>query len=180
MNIIEPNYTYTGWEISPDCLIRLQELLASKNTTKLDIVEFGSGKSTDVLLSFIQTNSIPGVFDSFDADPDWANSYAKIRNIVSYDGRPICFGNDYSFYDIKEGDLRSNNYDLVILDGHHGHGRSVAWKILRNRLSSGCLVLIDDYDHYPFVEDFQKLFPNSKLIEQHWEPMSRWCIYEIV
>jgi hypothetical protein len=180
MKIITPNYNYTGWEISPDCLMFIQELIVEKNLTKLDIVEFGSGKSTELLLSFKSANAIPGVFDSFDADPVYASSYAKIRNIVSYDGRPVCFGNDYSFYDIREGDLTSNGYNLVVLDGHHGHGRSIAWKFLKDRLGIGCLVVIDDYDHYPFVEDFKKIFPNNRLIKEHWETSNRWVIYEIV
>jgi hypothetical protein len=180
MKIITPNYDYTGWEISPDCLIRLQELLVDKNPTRLDIVEFGSGRSTEVMSIFVSTNSIPGVLDSFDADQNYAHSLAKIRTIIPYDDRPVCFGNDYSFYDIKEEDLTSSKYDLVILDGHHGHGRSVAWKLLQDRLEIGCLVLIDDFDHYPFIEDFVKTFPNSKLITQHWEQTTRWVIYEII
>lgn len=180
MKIITPNYEYTGWEISSNCLIFLQELLIEKNPNKLDIVEFGSGKSTEVMSLFVSTNSIPGVLDSFDAHPIYAHPLAKIRTIIPYDDRPVCFGNDYSFYDIKEEDLTSSKYDLVILDGHHGHGRSVAWKILKTKLSIGCLVLIDDFDHYPFREDFVAEFPNSKLVVQHWEQTTRWCIYEII
>lgn len=178
MQIITPDYNYTGWEISPDCLIHLQELIIQKNSTKLDIVEFGSGKSTEILLSFKRFNSIPGVFDSFDAEEQFAHPYAKLRNIKSYDGRPISFGNDYSFYDLLSDDLRSNDYDLVILDGHHGHGRSVAWEYLKDKLAVGCLILIDDFDHYPFVEDFKKIFPNNRLIKQHHEHNNRWVIYE--
>lgn len=178
MQIIKPEYKYTGWELSHNALITIQEKIVEKNPTKVDVIEFGSGSSTKVINDFLISNSIPGFLDSFDADPQFANPLARIRNIVSFDGRPISFGNDYSFYDLQETDFRSNNYDLVILDGHHGHGRSKAWDFLRNRLAKGCLVLIDDYDHYPFVEDFLKVFPHSKLVKQHWEPMNRWCLYE--
>ncbi len=179
-HLIAPDFEYSGWEISPACLIEIQEILIKKNLSKLDIVEFGSGKSTDVLMKFKNINSIPGVFNSFDADPQFANPYAKIREVISYDGRPISFGNDYAFYKLEDGDLESKDYDLVILDGHHGHGRSVAWSYLKDRLGIGCIVVIDDYDHYPFVQDFEKTFPNSKLIKQHWAHNERWIIYEIV
>lgn len=177
---ITPNFDYSGWELSPDCLLKIQDILIQKETQKLDVVEFGSGKSTRVILDFIKENNIPGVLDSFDADPQFAHPQAKIREIVSCDGRPISFGNDYAFYKLEEGDLRSNSYDLVILDGHHGHGRSVAWKYLKDRLSVCCVVVIDDYDHYPFVEDFVNSFPNSVLMASKYLVNERWVIYEIV
>jgi hypothetical protein len=186
--IIKPEFEYTGWELSPDCLITIQELLIEKARGPLlssrgfvmDIVEFGSGKSTQVLLDFIRINGIAGYFESFDADPTFAHPKAKIREIISYDGRPISFGNDYAFYNLRQDDLLSDSYNLVVLDGHHGHGRSVAWKYLENKLDIGCLVVIDDYDHYPFVEDFQKIFPNSRYVTGKTTEKERWVIYEII
>ena len=177
MKIISPEFEYTGWEIAPECLVHIQEILScvliekmigSPSPIKLDIVEFGSGKSTEVIYKFKEENNIPGVFDSFDADPNYAHPIAKIRDIKSYDGRPIQFGDDYSFYDIMEGDLTSSDYNLVILDGHHGHGRSAAWELLIGKLAKGCVVVIDDFDHYPFKEDFLKVFPDSVLLDNHW------------
>jgi hypothetical protein len=180
LDIVVPKYDYTGWEISPECLIFVQEYISSKKIKKLDIVEFGSGASTGVLLEFKETNEIPGVFDSFDCDVKYAHPYSNIRQIIPYDDRPVSFGNDYSFYKLHDGDLRSENYNLVILDGHHGHGRSVAWQHLKDKLANGCVVVIDDYDHYPFVEDFLREFPNAKELKRHWEDRNRWIVYEIV
>jgi hypothetical protein len=123
MEIIQPNYSYTGWEISWDGLICLQKKLIENRLTKLDIIEFGSGKSTEVLLSFKEKNNLPGVFNSFDCNPEFSHPISKIRNIISFDNtRPVIpFGDDYSFYDLKEEDFSSENYDLVVLDGNHGH-----------------------------------------------------------
>lgn len=180
MIITNPDYDYTGWELAPECLVKVQQLLVDKQITKLDIVEFGSGKSTEVISKFKQENDLPGVFDTFDADPQYAHPLAKIHKIRSYDGRPVEFGNDYSFYDLVDADFSSYQYDLVLLDGHHGHGRSAAWMYLQGRLSSGCLVVIDDFDHYPLVEDFLKEFPRSREICKYWEPTKRWVIYEII
>jgi len=180
MKIISPDPNYTGWEIAPECLVKIQEIIKEKQFKKLDIVEFGSGKSTETISRFKQENNIPGVIDSFDADLTYAHPLAKIRQIKSYDGRPIQFGNDYSFYDLEEGDLTSLEYNLVVLDGHHGHGRSVAWSYLKGRLANGCIVLIDDFDHYPFEQDFLKVFPGSILLDKHHEYDKRWLIYEVV
>lgn len=173
---------YTGWELSPYCLETIQEIIIERGYETLNIVEFGSGKSTDILLKFKEQEPYPfsGVFDSFDCDIKYAHPHANIREIISYDGRPVNFGNDYSFYNIREGDLRAERYQLVILDGHHGAGRSVAWKFLKGKLGRGTIVVIDDFDHYPFVEDFLKEYPNSEKIAERITHNERWVIYEIV
>jgi hypothetical protein len=180
--IIKPNFEYTGWELSPKCLETIQEEIIDRDFHNLNIIEFGSGKSTQVLLDFKNQEPYPfsGVLDTFDCDPKYAHPYANIREIISYDGRIVSFGNDYSFYDIREGDLRAERYNLVILDGNHGAGRSVAWNYLKDRLGRGTLVVIDDFDHYPFIEDFLKVFPNSKLIASTTDVKERWVIYEII
>lgn len=180
--LITPDYEYTGWEIAPECLVELQKLLISKKINTLNVVEFGSGKSTEVINKFKQENNLDGVIDSFDADPQYSHPIAKIRNIISYNGKPvISFSQqDYSFYEILDGDFSSSHYNLVILDGHHGHGRSVAWTYLNDRLDNGCLVVIDDYDHFPFVDEFLEKFPNSLIKAKQNEKNKKWVIYEIL
>lgn len=180
--LVEPTFEYTGWELPPECLFSVQKLLVEKKINKLNVVEFGSGKSTEVILQFKKQNNLSGVVDSFDADSTFSHPSAKIRNIISYNGTEVIdFGpNDYSFYDILDGDLRSSEYNLVLLDGHHGHGRSVAWRYLKKKLEIGCLVVIDDYDHFPFIQDFLNEFPNSILRIKHWENNKRWVVYEVV
>lgn len=177
---IQPDPDYTGWELSPRLLNVLQQILLRQNPSKLDVLEFGSGKSTQLLHDYKTTNNIPGVIDSFDADPKYAHPLAKIRKLKSYDGRPIQFGNDYAFYDLQESDFSSSKYNLVILDGHHGHGRSVAFDYMKGRLDRYCIVVIDDYDHYPFEKDFLNRFPDSKLLFRYYDNQDRHIIYEVI
>lgn len=177
---IFPDVGYTGWEISPKALLTLQEILLRSNPSKLDVLEFGSGKSTEVISLYKHKNNIPGVIDSFDADPQYAHPLAKIMKLKSYDGRSIQFGNDYAFYDLNDSDFSSSKYNLVIIDGHHGHGRSVAFDYMKGRLDRYCIVVIDDYDHYPFESDFLSRFPNSRLLIRNTEPNERYLIYEVI
>ena len=177
---IFPDTEYTGWEISPKAMLNLQEILLRNNPSTLNVLEFGSGKSTKILFSYKEKNNIPGVIDSFDADPQYAHPLAKIRKLKSYDGRPIDFGNDYAFYDLSNSDFSVSKYNVVIIDGHHGHGRSVAFDYMKGRLDRYCIVLIDDYNHYPFESDFLSRFPNSRLLVRNTEPNDRHLIYEVI
>jgi hypothetical protein len=61
------------------------------------------------------------------------------------------------FYDIKDEQL-PDVIDIMIVDGPHGNGRSIAFLHGINRLKSGSYVVIDDYNHYDFIEKFEKLF----------------------
>ena len=168
-------FKYSGWELAPNCLVKIQELLIEKNPRRLNIIEFGSGKSTEVMTNFCEVNNLPGCYDVFDASTEFAHELATIKPLKS-------FKNDeyYEFYDLEESDFSTSMYDLVILDGHHGHGRSQAFEFLKNKLAPGCLMVIDDFDHYSFVEDFEKMFPNSVLKYRFWEQNNRWIIYEIL
>ncbi|RAV04563.1 hypothetical protein [Paenibacillus sp. YN15] len=72
-----------------------------------------------------------------------------------------------AFYaDIETIPLEPASVDVLILDGPHGNGRSLAFPLLYGRLKRDALVLIDDYDHYPFVEDLRSLFQMEELARE--------------
>lgn len=175
------DFNYTGWELAPACLENIQELFCQKNLTKLDVLEFGSGKSTETMLKFISDNNIPGVYDVFDGVEEYKHPIAKLKPIVYYDKQVRWPINNvyypYIFYELTPTDFNSDNYDLVIIDGHHGHGRSEAYNWMLGRVLPGCLVVIDDHDHYPFLDNFKFNFPNSKLICDGG--VDKWIIFEI-
>ncbi|MGL4821298.1 MAG: hypothetical protein ACRC5C_15210, partial [Bacilli bacterium] len=63
--------------------------------------------------------------------------------------------------------------DVVLLDGPHGNGRSLAFPMLYDRLAPNALVLVDDHTHYPFEADLFALFHYETLYKntvdtQHW------------
>ena len=85
------------------------------------------------------------------------------------------------FYKIQEGDLPSD-IDLVLLDGPNGSGRSISALHLLGKARSGCLVMIDDCDHYPFLEDFQKVFNCEILVREKCEwihPLFSYCLLRL-
>jgi hypothetical protein len=63
-----------------------------------------------------------------------------------------------AFYDLGATGVPGPPVDLVILDGPHGNGRSLAYPLLADRLAIPCWLVLDDYDHYPFLDDLGKLF----------------------
>jgi len=76
-----------------------------------------------------------------------------------------------TFYSFTDVDLPT--VDAIILDGPHGNGRSLAFPLLYNKIKPGTIILIDDFDHYPFIYDISKLFVfdvlyASNIGKKHW------------
>ena len=74
--------------------------------------------------------------------------------------------------------LDKASVDVLIVDGPHGNGRSLAFPLFSQILKPDALVLIDDYDHYPFLEDLAKVFRYDEL---HLEPegTKRWSLVRL-
>jgi hypothetical protein len=145
-------YTYNGWGLSKECLQVLDKLIIEKSLTR--VLEFGSGQST----YFLEDMGIEYV--SFDDDLSYS---AKCSNVLIrplkqlseerfnetvtsgyYDANvfnslPIFTDKNprqqNCFYEIKDGDL-DGSFDLVILDGPNGNGRSIAFSAMRPFVSS--------------------------------------------
>ncbi len=66
-----------------------------------------------------------------------------------------------------------HSVDAIVVDGPNGSGRSLAYPLLFGALKPQALVLIDDFDHYPFVLDLARLYSFKPLAERthtikHW------------
>ncbi|RAV22928.1 class I SAM-dependent methyltransferase [Paenibacillus contaminans] len=62
--------------------------------------------------------------------------------------------------------LEPESIDAMIVDGPHGNGRSLAFLLFAAALKPGALVLIDDFDHYPFLADFGRVFRYEELYRE--------------
>ena len=174
-------YKYNGWGLSKEALKFLEDLV---NTHSLNrAIEFGSGQST----YFLEDLGVDYV--SFDNNPVYAAQTDKVvfRNLRQLDDNAFdsVITNKVSYFDIcnkfpqpEEVTLRTANcfygfepgdiegkFDLVIIDGPNGNGRSLAFNAIKNNLSPISYLFIDDYNHYPFIEHLKIMFPNSKLIK---------------
>lgn len=74
--------------------------------------------------------------------------------------------------------FEKNTVDVLVVDGPHGNGRSLAFPLFAPLLRPDALVLIDDYDHYPFLDDLGKVFRYDEL---HLEPAGskRWSLVRL-
>ncbi len=79
-----------------------------------------------------------------------------------------------AFYGVTADLIPSaHSVDAIVVDGPNGSGRSLAYPLLFSALKAQSLVLIDDFDHYPFVPDLARLYPFKMLAERthtskHW------------
>lgn len=93
-----------------------------------------------------------------------------------------------NFYDIKDGDI-FGLYDVFILDGPNGNGRNFSFLHLKNHMKSGGHVIIDDYNHYDFVDKFLSIFDADLIFKindrgnwvpgGNWERKGQFAIYKI-
>lgn len=56
--------------------------------------------------------------------------------------------------------------DVLIVDGPHGNGRSLAFPLFCRQLKPDALVLVDDFDHYPFLDDLERVFRFDELYRE--------------
>lgn len=78
-----------------------------------------------------------------------------------------------TFYgDFNLVDTKPSTYNALIVDGPHGNGRALSFPILANALTEDAVVLLDDFDHYPFLEYLGRIFHfqelDRKVELKHW------------
>ena len=81
-------------------------------------------------------------------------------NVTSVENKNTRLKN--AFYDLPQ---INEKFEAIILDGPHGNGRSMCFPLLKKCLLKGTIILIDDYDHYPFLSDLEKI-SSFKIIEE--------------
>jgi hypothetical protein len=78
-----------------------------------------------------------------------------------------------------EKDFAKEAIHGVILDGPNGSGRSLVFSWIMPYLAPNALVLIDDYDHYPFLDDLARL-RDYEMIHVSHKLGKRWCLLRLV
>lgn len=208
MNI--EKYKNDGWGLSRKCFEEIYELIRGHRLKS--IVEFGSGKSTEFFVDMIEDGFDLEII-SFDDSLEFATkvSHNKLNLIITdlietsdenfnkmFDRRiyystffekkttPIQTKQKNTFYKINDNQL-PNVIDLMVVDGPHGNGRSIAFLHGIGRLKKGSIVVIDDYNHYDFVDRFKTIFPTVELLFEsttgsinQWELGGNYVIFKIV
>ena len=177
-------YKNDGWGISEEGFKKILEVLNLIKFTKFEIyniLEFGSGISTQFFVDYIDEHNLKNVqITSFENEIQYMTKVThcqldlKMRNLVT------CNDNDYTemfnlkqydsykfneltskpttrqkncFYNIEAVDIPIS-IDFMLLDGPNGNGRNIAYLHTQNKLHDGSIVFIDDYNHYDFLEKF--------------------------
>jgi len=190
--------------------IQFDEILNILKKKKIKtVVEFGSGGSTQFLCLTRSHLNLDFNITSFDHSKDFSFKGdfpfldLKIRNLnkCSDDDFNRCFANSVypigdfhdcqneennfrvrnAFYNIDKNDL-PENIDLVILDGPNGNGRSLAFPLIKEKISDECWVMIDDSDHYDFVERCKETFETEvikSVKDQEIHQLFSYCLVKI-
>ena len=195
------------WGISLDGLSDIQSILDSDlhDHVNYNIVEFGSGFSTMFFLDYVISRRLVNVkITSFENRVEFA---AKIEHPqLDLQLRPLltCSDEDYDnmfdrriympqcmnwymdkpksrqkncFYQVRDGDLPAR-VDFVLLDGPNGNGRNISYLFLKDIVSPGAYVFIDDFDHYDFVDKFGLFFKYDIIIKRE-EKNDRYIILKV-
>lgn len=84
-----------------------------------------------------------------------------------------------AFYDLPLsffGALRP--IDGMIVDGPHGNGRSLAFPLFSKYLKPDAMILIDDFDHYSFLDDLGRVF-NYSVVTRRRIFNKRWVLVHL-
>jgi len=188
-------YQNDGWGISTSGFNQITEIFNKTNFNeyiKYNIVEFGSGFSTEFFVDYIQQNNLSKVtITSFENDTKFMTKarhpqlklnlrkliqcsdveYNNMFNNAEFNPFKVNFltaeptsRQKNCFYDIEDGDI-PESIDFMLLDGPSGNGRNLAFLHTKNSLHKDSIVFIDDYNHYDFVPKFKQLLNCIELFE---------------
>ncbi len=189
-------YSNDGWGLSHAAFSALQK--AMNTLPEIRAIEFGSGFSSQFLLDYAESAQKKLQIDSFDNDKEFKHPDATLVKLVA------CSKKNYEamfekaeidwdsfkkrwrkpktrqkncFYDLRNYPLKPN-YNLAIIDGPHGNGRNFAYLILKDRMKDG-FILIDDFNHYDFVETASSLF-KLKEIARTVSPKDNFVLVKVI
>lgn len=84
-----------------------------------------------------------------------------------------------AFYDFQPANsFAPASIDGLVLDGPNGSGRDLAFALLYTYLKSEAWILIDDFDHYPFLDGLGNLF-HYEVVHIQINAGKRWCLVQL-
>lgn len=197
-------YKNDGWGLSKKEFELLDGIIKSKlfhePNKKINIVEFGSGRSTEFLVDLINDHQLPLNIYSFDDSSEYAykgenpnlklfivplvectdESWEKMFNIKKYDSSlmilkesPVHTRQKNTFY-MVEDHMLPDEIDILIVDGPHGNGRSLAYLRCHEKMKNYSTVLIDDASHYPFYDHLKRLNDVLWILSEQHIKEDKW------
>lgn len=124
-----------GWSLVPE-----EGYLALKHCTfdeTFKILEFGSGRGTELLAQLLKEKGIPFEYHTIEHDASFEKEIDGVYFYL-YDTPPKQVSLPYDF----------PKFDLVIVDGPHGVCRADWYEKFQPYTRSGTVILVDDFHHY--------------------------------
>jgi len=197
-------YKNDGWGLSERAFQNIFDILNNMNSP-INIIDFGSGHSTEFLYDYKIKTKKEIYIDSFDDSKEYMHSKATLVPLVECSNKnfdkmisrkkllpdllkikttPVTTRQKNCFYDLSNITLKEN-YNLVLLDGPNGNGRSMAFLHLIDRLNKGSIVFIDDTQacdrkyNYDFCGIFNSIFDAEELISNEYDNKDSFKIFRI-
>jgi len=120
-----------GW--SMDQIPVLSALRAVTFVDKLSILEFGTGKSTELLAKLLRDKSVDYRYVSYENDPTFVCPDSSIETI---------------FWEVFPAQIVDGIFDLIINDGPNGVRRKLWYELHRKNVRPGTVLLLDGFYHY--------------------------------
>ena len=188
-------YTFNGWGLSKECMGQVTKIIDDFGLKRA--LEFGSGQSTYLL------EDLNMDYFSLDDNPEYKADSDKVvltelvklsdesfNQVINNEVRYVDIAFDFPitrtrhtrqhncFYDLRP-DTIVGEFDLVIVDGPNGNGRSIAFNVIQDHIDTFAYIVIDDYTHYPFVPHLRKIFKDITLVYTGQNPDDPFVIYKI-
>lgn len=192
------DYKNDGWGISKLGFQQLYELIKEIPKQEIRVLEFGSGMSTKFFSDLSKILGKKVLITSFDdsseymykdkSDPNVVVNLRKLEETDDAGFEQMFVDKQYDknrmklktsthlrnmFYSLEENDLEGS-YDVMLLDGPHGNGRSLAYLLTNEYLPDNSIVFIDDYTHYDFVDKFKTIFDSTQLFHHIGGNVDKW------
>lgn len=82
------------------------------------------------------------------------------------------------FYSVENIKIPNGKIDILVVDGPHGNGRSLAFAVFAKYFMEGTIILIDDVSHYPFLEMLSK-FVTFRILSTSFSLNKQWIVVRV-
>jgi hypothetical protein len=141
------------WSLNPQQMLVALNALDWSTIKHFNILEFGSGVGTTVLAELLLKKGIRFTYHSYEMAKKYVVQHHAVQGIYA------------PTFPAK---LRPIEPHLVIIDGPNGSARTRWYPLVAQIAKPGCVVLVDDFDHYPvFARALNRNFKHEVIEHQN-------------
>ena len=124
-----------GWSVKSDAMN--VALWHTRYNRTLNILEFGAGAGTQVLVDILTRLNAAFNYVSYENKPEYVCTSPKVQTVM---------------WDVCPTELVPGIFDFVIIDGPAGVTRTQWYPLLKTHVQQGTIILIDDFRHFKEFE----------------------------